>query len=577
MAPQGSRDDGPASPAGDSVTSRSKREASSAAGSPDSAAANKKLKKTGPGSRGVANLTPEQLAKKRANDREAQRAIRERTKNQIETLERRIHELTSQQPYQELQAALRAKELVEEENDHIKRQLASIVGMLQPIINSMGPTAAANLPTPAYAGQAQRRAKNTIPGSPWPDADGPGPDQAHLSPASHGGPASSAVHFQTQNMDSTPASSASPGGLEQSAPGGGWHPGASLPDGTARGQNPKQLGLEMGPERMGLGFLLDNNQHVARIPSGLDGPQDTKFYRHIPMKHDWKASPYDETLRPRAAAHSNGAWDGMSPDQAQQRHLPYHPQGASPSQSLPVDMPRYAMPVKNCGPTCPLDGILLDFLAERRQRAAEGLSVAQVVGPSYPSVTSLLNPANSSLSHPLSKVFTDILKTFPDLSGIPESVAVLYIMFLFMRWQISPTQENFERLPQWMHPTNEQIAIPHPAWVDHVPFPAMREKLCRNYDPDHYHFHTFFIPFTRTLRLSWLYEPHLTLLTTTEGNRPPETSINPVFEAHLRDLSNWKLGEAFAKTFPALADTYNMHNLPPHFSGTPPAAPGMSI
>jgi hypothetical protein len=221
-----------------------------------------------------------------------------------------------------------------------------------------------------------------------------------------------------------------------------------------------------------------------------------------------------------------------------------------------------------------LDGILLDFLAERRQRAAEGLSVAQVVGPSYPSVTSLLNPAHSSLSHPLSKVFTDILKTFPDLSGIPESVAVLYIMFLFMRWQISPTQENFERLPQWMHPTNEQLTTPHPAWIDHLPFPAMRDKLCKNYDPDTYHFHTFFIPFTRTLRLSWPYDPHLTLLTTQEGNRPPETSINPVFETHLRDLSNWRLGEAFAKTFPALADTYNMHNLPPHYSGTPPAVPG---
>ena len=48
------------------------------------------------------NLTPDQLAKKRANDREAQRAIRERTKGQIEGLERKIQELTSQQPYQEV-------------------------------------------------------------------------------------------------------------------------------------------------------------------------------------------------------------------------------------------------------------------------------------------------------------------------------------------------------------------------------------------------------------------------------------------------------------------------------------------
>ncbi|KAI1041536.1 hypothetical protein LB505_001781 [Fusarium chuoi] len=104
---------------------------SSPAGGDDGA---KRRKKAGPGSRGVANLTPEQLAKKRANDREAQRAIRERTKNQIEDLQRQIQELTNQQPYQELQSVLRAKEAVEQENADIKRRLAGIVAMLQPII-----------------------------------------------------------------------------------------------------------------------------------------------------------------------------------------------------------------------------------------------------------------------------------------------------------------------------------------------------------------------------------------------------------------------------------------------------------
>ena len=86
------------------------------------------------GSRGVANLTPDQLAKKRANDREAQRAIRERTKGQIEGLERRIQELTSQQPYVELQHAVRQKELIEAENEEIKKRLSSVLGILQPLV-----------------------------------------------------------------------------------------------------------------------------------------------------------------------------------------------------------------------------------------------------------------------------------------------------------------------------------------------------------------------------------------------------------------------------------------------------------
>ena len=102
--------------------------------SPSSISSGKKRRASTLTSRGVANLTPEQLAKKRANDREAQRAIRERTKNQLETLERRIEQLTAQQPYQDLQHVVRQKEVVEAENEEIKRRLSSVLAILQPIL-----------------------------------------------------------------------------------------------------------------------------------------------------------------------------------------------------------------------------------------------------------------------------------------------------------------------------------------------------------------------------------------------------------------------------------------------------------
>ena len=97
-----------------------------------------KKRRTSTTGRGVANLTPEQLNKKRANDREAQRAIRERTKGQIESLEKKIHELTSQQPFKELQHALRQKELVESENEEIKKRLHAVLGIIEPITGGDG-------------------------------------------------------------------------------------------------------------------------------------------------------------------------------------------------------------------------------------------------------------------------------------------------------------------------------------------------------------------------------------------------------------------------------------------------------
>ncbi|KAK6433716.1 hypothetical protein LTR95_010103 [Oleoguttula sp. CCFEE 5521] len=97
----------------------------------DAPVPNGRKRKSGqPGSRGVANLTPEQLAKKRANDRDAQRAIRERTKNTIENLERRIRELENQQPYQDLQRAVQDRDRALAECESLRQRLAAVAGIV---------------------------------------------------------------------------------------------------------------------------------------------------------------------------------------------------------------------------------------------------------------------------------------------------------------------------------------------------------------------------------------------------------------------------------------------------------------
>ena len=123
-------------------------------------------------------------------------------------------------------------------------------------------------------------------------------------------------------------------------------------------------------------------------------------------------------------------------------------------------------------------------------------------------------------------------------------------MFIVMRWQICPTQEAYDRLPEWMTPRPSQLFTPHPAWVDHLPWPKMRERLVRIFHS--VPFDEFFIPYTTTLSLNWPYEARDTLLTIPGTD---ELSINPVFERHLLDLNNWTLGPAFAKAHPDLADT----------------------
>ncbi|GAD92835.1 bZIP transcription factor, putative [Paecilomyces variotii No. 5] len=74
------------------------------------------------GSRKVTSLSAEQLERKRANDREAQRTIRQRTKEHIEHLERRVAELSAKE--EQFDNALRRNTALEAEIAHLRHQLA---------------------------------------------------------------------------------------------------------------------------------------------------------------------------------------------------------------------------------------------------------------------------------------------------------------------------------------------------------------------------------------------------------------------------------------------------------------------
>ena len=280
---------------------------------------------------------------------------------------------------------------------------------------------------------------------------------------------------------------------------------------------PQESGLVDG-SRLDLGFLLDA-QHAL---SHLD---------HVPRS---SVSALSNSSAPSYTTTHTSPPDGFL--------APASPQHTASYSRLPQNTP----------PTCPLDAILLDFLDSRQREAARGMPDARLVGPAYPSVTSLLNPERAEYSHPVSKILTDILSKFPDISTLPEQVAVLYCMFLFMRWQICPTAENYDLLPEWMRPLDCQVYHPHPLWVDNLPFPQMREKLVTEYRQ--YAFEDFFIPFTTTIDLNWPF-PDADLLI---PGPDEELVISPKFEQHLRNLENWSLGEAFAKVLPGLSDTANI-------------------
>ncbi|KAL1969450.1 hypothetical protein VTN77DRAFT_8888 [Rasamsonia byssochlamydoides] len=437
------------------------------------------------GSRGVANLTPEQLARKRANDRQAQRAIRERVKAQIEALEQRVRELSSSQPYQDLQKAVAEKEAIKAENEEIKRRLAAVLDLIQPVVGK-GVSSAEN---PAL----------TVPTTAPPELTHPSP----LTERNHDTPIS--LEFDPSCPES---SVGTPSPLRPAAAIRSW-PRAD-PLSVVRSTVNPQLASHDAGERLVLNFLVESTHNIPKICGSRRMADERPLHRVDP------ACVMDQPLA-------------------------------------------YMVPVRNLPPTCLLDVILLNFVHERRREVAEGLPPRQqlrMVGLPYPSVSSLLNPEQTvPRSYAISKVFTDIIRTFPDCSTLPEQIGVLYHLFLVMRWQVSPTQRNYEEMPDWLAPRPAQLFTPHPAWVDYVLWPKIRDRIVLAHRD--YPFENWFIPYSRTISCNWPYDATECLLHDTESD---ELVINPVFERHVRELSNWSLGPAFVEAFPALVDAARIKN-----------------
>lgn len=464
----------------------------------------RKRKATNVSSRGVASLTPEQLQKKRANDREAQRAIRERTRSQIQNYEDQIRELKSQQPYQELQTVLRQKDAIQAENQEIRRRLNAVFELLQPFISHQAVH---------VDDQTDRRFISA------------GQNDAMLELA----------HVAQHNVM----------GMTQPSPtfSGDQYGYSHLP---ARSMPAQGMGLQQQTMQEQGTFSTP----TSMPPSEHDRSGDQQWPQKNPLTQQRESMQRSHELS------QNGERLNFNflIDASTQRSIfvPNMPDRRSPAvPSHPTDGHVWAMLPKNCEPTCPLDKILLNFLTHRKQEHSRSST--------YPSISKLLNPtttsnnsspAQCSRGEPLSNLMTDIISKFPNISDLPERLATIFCMFIFMRWQIYPTPENYHRLPEWLTPRPSQMFTPHPAWMDNVPWPRMRDRII--HDSENYKFDNWFVPFTTGLSVNWPYEEHDCLIVTEGGGEP---LLNPVFERHILRLENWSVGPQFVRAFPKLADT----------------------
>ncbi|KAK7187679.1 BZIP transcription factor [Paraphaeosphaeria sporulosa] len=213
----------------------------------------------------------------------------------------------------------------------------------------------------------------------------------------------------------------------------------------------------------------------------------------------------------------------IAPAEGAENDLPY---GQAVWTALPRHVPS----------TCALDSAILNLINIRRSHEATGGNIQEFQKAIFPSVQSLLNPPGDAVKAPLANsIVRDIVSALA-VRTIPEQVAILYIMGVSIRWQISPTQYNYDAMPEWLRPTPSQIFNRHAAWLDTLAWPSARERLCR---ADKWEGKDVLVRriCEKTFSVNWPYEAADIFL-----HDKTEPSLNPVFEQHIRNGKNWTLG-----------------------------------
>ncbi|KZM22961.1 sequence-specific DNA binding [Ascochyta rabiei] len=306
------------------------------------------------GTRSVTTLTAAQLERKRANDREAQRAIRQRTKDHIDTLERQVRDLTSQlesSSSSKMIDLMRRNEELEQENAMLRARMGHAPSTLGVPEHN---TAGAPSPSDRIQMLSQPRRSST------------GTARSSHSVPEMATSASQAGHWQTQHSYAHHVSSPhveAPPPMEVSTPHHDsvrWSPHpSSHPQhhAVSMADHPSVHAVEPYPSpyvmesnARAMSYPLENASLVSSQPMQMTGygtptshpsPHPSEYQRHmsVPMNH--QAPPQPQHPHPHAqqqtsAPYPSYAHQGYVPqvshpgDMSMMAHAPHsHPQSQS--------------------------------------------------------------------------------------------------------------------------------------------------------------------------------------------------------------------------------------------------------
>ncbi|KAK8242839.1 hypothetical protein IWZ00DRAFT_575761 [Phyllosticta capitalensis] len=120
-----------------------------------------------------------------------------------------------------------------------------------------------------------------------------------------------------------------------------------------------------------------------------------------------------------------------------------------------------------------------------------------------------------------------------------ERLAIFYLVVNFLN-----VKEYHHMIPDCVKPTAEQSLVPHPAWVDYLPWPRLRNEFISR--PDLARRGNALSAFSQYTRVNWPSEYALPFDYRArdwrvEERGPALEQLPDAFKAHVADVNNWSL------------------------------------
>ncbi|KAI0399327.1 hypothetical protein F4802DRAFT_52336 [Xylaria palmicola] len=465
------------------------------------------------GTRSVSTLTPSQLARKRANDREAQRAIRARTKEHIENLEREIDELRSQQNRdQTVRDLLGRNRALEEEVRRLRESLgirAAAPGLQYP--NSYnGPN-----PQPSPYGQSTPEY----------------PMVSDLPPYSN-------VHDTTNVW---------PGSVP-----------CSLPSTVSSPSSPA------APEDYPTNYFQNNPSTAmlerSSMPPTLNSPAASCITSGGDIGFDNVKSATSRVWMPPTDRHRAHLSDLPATAMERVPRVLLSASGNDPSRHTgPSYWENPVLTSENC---CQDDALITGYVSDCRRLTdlAGGQPHLEVIlGPHRPDMRPLLRAHThllSSLGLPAQQAtpsypLVDIVASIFDANNLElplERVGGFLLFRALIAWLVQPTRETYIGLGEILPPQSIQRTIPHPQWMDFILWPHLRSAIIERQGI--YNTPEFRHIYCTNLRLkNW---PVAITEALSVDFAAGSIYATDEFSEHVWDLRNWGMHENFTRRYPEL-------------------------